>query len=151
MGPPKRTEPPRQAAPGNARANGVSTVDYSKPRRLPPFGKAIIEGRRNGQRWRGTGADGSNHTAWILVGSEAWSVGKRWQAGSRLVTLCPPDEDPRGYRWDCLAGIDPVLLRRCGDADGEQVQSLIRAMLADGVKSVIEVPSLTMHTKGGSQ
>lgn len=125
-----------------SRGSGLQ-AKYNTPRRLPPFAKAIINGRRNGHRWKGTSADGRNYTAWILVGSEAWDTARRWNAGNRLVTLSP--DEPDQYRFDCLAGIDPVLLRRCGDADGELVERLIKRLLQDGVKRVMEIPSLIMH------
>lgn len=144
MGLPKSRNPAGAGPGSGGQPKESCTRNHTTQRRLPPFANAIIDGRRKGHRWAGTSADGRNHTAWILVGSEAWGLGKRWNAGGRLVTLCP--DDPDQYRFDCLAGLDPVLLRRCGDADGELVERLILRLLQDGVQRVLEIPSLIMHT-----
>jgi hypothetical protein len=108
-------------------------------RRLPPYGRQIIEARRGDlSRWWGTSADGTTPTLICCCGSDAWDVAREWH-DHRLVTLCPPDADPWSFDWRCLVGADPLLLWRCGDVDGAHLMELARAILTAGVDRIFDV------------
>ncbi len=119
-------------------------------RKNPPYARSIMQGRRSANRWIGTSANGRNHTAWVLVGSDAWTVAKDWHNRNRLVTLLPPDESAKGFNWACLSGLETVLLHRCGHCEGAVAMELIKQLLIIGLK-VLEHPSLILHERGGNE
>jgi hypothetical protein len=105
-------------------------------RRLPPYGRQMIEARRGDlSRWWGTSPDGQHPSITVCVGKDAWRVKREWP--NRLMVVCP-DEPPEGFDWTCCAGADPVLLWRCGPAEGEQVRRLIMALMRDGTNRVLD-------------
>ncbi|MCG5509625.1 hypothetical protein [Ectothiorhodospira lacustris] len=114
-------------------------------KRLPPFGRQITQARQgNLPGYWGTSPDGRHPSLWCVVGSRAWDAARAaWNPpqprSPRLVTACPPGEDPADMDWQCLAGADPVLLVRAGDVDGDQVHGLVVAMLTAGVGRILDM------------
>ncbi|MCG5495249.1 hypothetical protein [Ectothiorhodospira variabilis] len=112
-------------------------------RKLPPYARKILQARQGEalSRYAGTSADGQHPTLWVAIGSEAWDVARdTWERSRpRLMTLCPPGEDPQALDWRCLAGADPALLLRAGAVDGDQVQRLVLALLTARVGRIIDM------------
>lgn len=106
-------------------------------RRLPPFGRQVLAGRRNPRSFIGTSADGRNPTLWLLTGADAWHTARSW--ANRLAVVAPDDADPADLDWRCLAGADPVLLVRCGEADGNHIARVLAAAFRDGVGRVLDL------------
>lgn len=112
----------------------------STPRRLPPYAHELISARQCNQfrGWWGSSADGERPTLIVCTGEHAWRTAREW-AGHRLVTLLPPGDAPEIYDWRCLAGVDPVLLWRCGSVDGETLEKLIKAVMRDGTERILDL------------
>lgn len=125
--------------------DGVITHRIAEPpqgasmtaRRLPPFGRQILDARRGDlSRWWGTSADGLHPSITVCCGRDAWDVRRTWP--NRLMLVCPVGEGPEVMDWSCCANADPVLLMRCGPTQGNQVQALVAAMMRDGVDRVLD-------------
>lgn len=113
-------------------------------RRLPPYGRELVQARAGDlRRWWGTSADGLHPSITVLCGRDAWRVKREWP--DRLMLVCPHGEDPETLDWSPCAGADPVLLWRCGSADGGQVRRLITALLRDGVDRVLDATTLDRY------
>jgi len=142
MGTPNRRSP--AGAPGfgnNGFHGGTGTApeaDYNTRRRLPPFARTIIDGGR----FPGTSRDGSRHTYWIVIGPAAWEQAKEFRDQGRAVTMLPPGDDPKRFRWDFLSGHDPVLLVKAGETQGHEIRALVEAVMADGVGRVLDMGTM---------
>lgn len=102
-------------------------------RRRPPYADLLNERRQF-----------STNTWWILVGTDAWSMAKqRWERASnnhRPFTICPHGADPRSFDWSVYREAPvPIGLVRCGDVDGQQLQSLARTVLQAGAVRVYDI------------
>lgn len=135
----KRSNPPglRPAGYGRAQTEGLQ-AQYTTRRRLPPYARTIIDGRR----FPGTSADGSRHTFWVVIGPHAWQQARDFREQGRAVTMLPPGDDPKCYRWDFLSGHDPVLLVKAGDVQGNELRALVEAVMADGVGRVLDMGTM---------
>lgn len=106
---------------------GYRPVCETARRRLPPYL------HRHAERLR----TDASATVWIAIGSGAW----RWaqeRMRSHIVIVVPPGDDPIGYDWTACSGHDPILLYRAGPADGDQVRTLVEAVIRDGTDRVLD-------------
>jgi len=112
-------------------------------RRLPPYAKRLREALAAPATWStfaGTSPDGRNVSIWALAGSNAWAVASEYVRGRYLFLACPPDAAPETLDWRLLRGHDPVLLRQCGQLDGDTLKRLVLALLHDGAERVLYLP-----------
>ena len=98
----------------------------------PPYARILKErGRSTANTW------------WILVGLSAWSLAESWiqpSVNHRPFTICPPGADPRLFDWSVYREAPvPIGLVRCGDVDGQQLQSLVRTLIETGAPRVFDL------------
>ena len=91
-------------------------------------------------QYAGISADGRHPQLWVLAGSNTWNVAREYARSRYLFLACPPDADPEALDWRLLAGHDPVLLRQCGQLDGDTLKRLVLAVLRDGAERVLYLP-----------
>lgn len=79
---------------------------------------------------------GREPNVWLFAGPDAWDKAKecRRTHGRGSALLLPPGDDPAGYCWPPVDGLMLI-----ADADGEITRELVRAVLAAGVRVVIEL------------
>ena len=92
----------------------------------PPYAKeveAILRTRRE-------------PNVWLFAGPDAWNKAKECRRihGPGASLLLPPGDDPAGYQWPPVDGLMLV-----ADAEGDLIRDLVRAVLAAGVRVVIEL------------
>lgn len=95
----------------------------------PPYAHQFIERR------------GKNSCWWLLLGTDAWETGKRWESlHLRPFVVCPPNADPGLFDWSLFRDApDPVGLVRCGEVDGVQLRALLGAVLAAGAPPIYDL------------
>jgi len=118
-------------------------------KKFPPYGRVVIDVLSTPERWprfAGTSADGQHVTLWIATGLGAWEWAKA-RLG-RFIVLVAPD-DPEDYRWSFITGHDPVLVIQCGYTEGRFLQSLVVALMKDGIRRVLVMNEhgLTRYTR----
>lgn len=89
--------------------------------RPPPYGREMIEARRNGQYVN----------PWVYAGKRAFELASRRGPG-RLVL--PEGDDPAGFDWRCVAGLDVVV--RWPGASVQQVDELATLLIVAGANTV---------------
>ena len=117
--------------------------NLTQPLKLPPYAKRLREVLTAPGTWptfAGTSPDGRNISIWVLAGSNTWNVAGEYARGRYLFLACPPDTDPEALDWRLLRGRDPVLLRQCGQLDGDTLKRLMLALLRDGAERVLYLP-----------
>lgn len=117
--------------------------------RLPPYGRAVASALDSGDFTGKIGAspDGSAATMFVVCGSDAWHIARdAWNRA--LLLVAPPGEDPARFRWDLLAGHEPIMLMRAGDIDGDDLLLLVETLLSDGVERIIDTGTGTHHVRG---
>lgn len=122
----------------------ASIWDRTIRRRPPPYGRRLADVLARPATWPGyigTSKDGRRLTVWVLVGAAAWSLAREWEPQRRAFLVCPPDAGPADFDWRMLAGHDPILLRPCGEVDGDHIRRLVTAMMRDGVRRVLRTDS----------
>lgn len=97
--------------------------------RRPPYSRTLAESAGPGRSW------------FVLVGSDAWATGRTWDdQRHRAFTVCPPGEDPASLDWSAYRNAPlPVALARCGNVDGEQLRTLVEALLSAGAARVFDM------------
>ncbi len=110
-------------------------------RSLPPFGAELRRWLRADPKSRMWGCNGSKPSITIVLGSDAWSFAREWN-GIRLVLIVPPGEYASRFNWHDCAGADPVLIQLCGDVADGAIDSLVRALMRDGTKRVLELATM---------
>ncbi|MGM0553283.1 MAG: hypothetical protein ACQETK_05700 [Pseudomonadota bacterium] len=102
--------------------NGENSTDS---RRLPPYARQRLQALRDPLA-----------TVWVPIGSGVW--GWTRQRPAHLILPVPPGEDPAHFDWRCCAGHEPILVVRCGAVDGDRMERLLRTLLRDGVRRVLD-------------
>lgn len=143
---PKRSNPPGATAGYGTSLDhrGQRHSEYNTPRRLPPFAREIIAGKR----FAGTSADASRHSIWLVIGPHAWNHAKALREQEKAVTLVSPGEDPNAFRWDFLAGHEPILLVKAGEVQGHATRALVEAVIGDGVGRVLDLGTMDRYVRG---
>lgn len=95
--------------------------------RPPPYGREMIEARRNGQYVN----------PWIFAGRRAFELASRRGPG-RLVL--PEGDDPAGFDWRCVAGLDVVV--RWPGASIPEADDLGALLVRSGARSVLVLDDL---------
>jgi len=113
---------------------------YSAPRRLPPFARTIT-----------SRTIPANATLWLVAGQHAWDEATRLRDQGRMLAMLPPGDDPKRYRWDFLAGHDPVLLVKAGATQGHEIRALVEAVMSDGVGRVLDMGTMDRYVRGGAE
>jgi hypothetical protein len=102
---PEKRKPPAGVTSTGPEANiKTGARNHTEPcRRLPPYAKTLISGRRG--------------TLVVLTGSRGWEWAKSpcWFAGAKLVL--PPGEQPGGFDWSVAAGFSDCILFAAGEPE----------------------------------
>ena len=132
-------EHPRTGRPvrGHSGCAGTAQAKYNTPGRLPPFARTITDAKLP-----------ANVSLWLVAGEYAWDEAKRIRDQGRALAMLPPGDNPGRYRWDFLAGHDPVLLVRAGEAAGHEVRALVEAVMAAGVGRVLDLGTMDRFVRG---
>jgi len=145
--PRRESPPPAQTGSGLGKITGKRSNAKYTTRGLPPYARTIIDGGR----FPGTSRDGSQHTYWLVIGPHAWDQAREFRDQGRAVTMLPPGDDPKRFRWDFLAGHDPVLLVKAGNVQGHEIRALVEAVMADGVGRVLDMGTMDRYVRGGAE
>jgi hypothetical protein len=98
-------KPPATVTSGAPGANIRPSAHYHSAdcRRLPPYAKTLISGRRG--------------TLVVLTGSRGWERAKSpcWFPGSKIVL--PPGGQPGGFDWSVAAGFSDSILFAAGEPE----------------------------------
>lgn len=110
-------------------------------RPLPPYATELRKWLRSDPKPRMWGCNDDRAAITVLIGANAWGIA-RSRHEDRLVLCLPPGESAAKFNWQDCAGSDPILIELCGDVADGVVDSLIRSLLRDGVKRILDVGTM---------
>lgn len=112
---------------GTTRNQSNATGSILKPRRPAPYARQVAAGIRPDRE----------PNVFVFAGSDAWNMAenRRRNFGVDSALVLPPGDDPDGFRWPPLDAIVAIP----GDCDGARFRALVRALLRDGVRCVVEI------------
>jgi len=114
--------------------SGVSTVTTQKI--YAPFGREVARILNTPEKLNCySGCNSVRGSVWVATGPEAWSW--REAHSTLLVIVLPAAAEPADFRWDFLAGHEPILICGPGADDTDWRRVIGAAMIKQGVKCVI--------------